>query len=118
LEKINKRGGTIVSKKNEKTIQVENQEKESPPHVIEPEENNSIIKEILGKKNGVVVNCNALRIREGANIKSRELYVLPVNSKVVIDLDNSTKTFYEVSYNTETNEITGFCLKEFIRVGD
>jgi len=66
----------------------------------------------LGKKTGIISNCNALRLRGGANIKTNVLAVIPVNTKIEIDLDNSTESFYEVTYTG----LIGFCLKQFVRL--
>lgn len=71
----------------------------------------------LGITTGVVVNCNALRLREGANIKTRALIQIPVDTKVEINLNNSTESFYEVSYQDGANLLIGFCVKQFIKVG-
>ena len=81
---------------------------ELPPHVIVNEP--VPVPKKLGKKNGVVSNCNALRMREGANIKTSILNILKAGTIVSVDLDNSTKTFYEITYDG----LIGFCLKEFI----
>lgn len=74
-------------------------------------------KKPLGKVSGTIFNCNALRLREGANIKTKELAIIPVGTKVSINLDNSTESFYEVTYVKDDVKLLGFCLKEFITVG-
>jgi hypothetical protein len=74
-------------------------------------------KKPLGKVSGTISNCNALRLREGANIKTKELAIIPVGAKVSINLDNSTESFYEVTYIKDDVKLLGFCLKEFITVG-
>jgi hypothetical protein len=74
-------------------------------------------KKSLGKVSGTISNCNALRLREGANIKTKELAIIPVGAKVSINLDNSTESFYEVTYIKDDVKLLGFCLKEFITVG-
>jgi hypothetical protein len=43
--------------------------------------------------------------------------IIPVNTKVKVNLDNSTESFYEVTYINDGVSLTGFCLKEFIKVG-
>jgi hypothetical protein len=91
-------------------------EEDLPPHVdVKPDP--APKSKSLGKTTGVVVNCNALRLREGANIKTRELAQIPVDTKVEINLDNSTESFYEVTYQDGANLLIGFCVKQFIKVG-
>lgn len=96
-------------------VVVEIQE-ELPPHVdVKPDAVKT--KKSLGKVSGTIFNCNALRLREGANIKTKELAIIPVGTKVSINLDNSTESFYEVTYVKDDVKLLGFCLKEFITVG-
>lgn len=96
-------------------VVVEIQE-ELPPHVdVKPDVVKT--KKSLGKVSGTISNCNALRLREGANIKTKELAIIPVGTKVSINLDNSTESFYEVTYVKDDVKLLGFCLKEFITVG-
>lgn len=105
--------GVKIEKMDSKEIEID-----LPPHVdVKPD----ILPEKpkrLGKTIGLVVDCNALRIREGANRHSKEIGLVPVGTKLKIDLDNSTESFYEVIY--VSNDITqvGFCVKEFIKIGD
>lgn len=86
-----------------------------PPHVdVKPD-----VELKINKKNaatGIVVNCFALRLREGANIKTKELAHIPVDTVININLDNSTESFYEVTYKYDDTFLTGFCLKEFIEL--
>lgn len=96
-------------------VVVEIQE-ELPPHVdVKPDVVKT--KKALGKVSGTIFNCNALRLREGANVKTKELAIIPVNTKVTINLDNSTESFYEVTYVKDDVKLLGFCLKEYITVG-
>lgn len=96
-------------------VVVEIQE-ELPPHVdVKPDAVKT--KKSLGKVSGTIFNCNALRLREGANIKTKELAIISVGTKVSINLDNSTESFYEVTYVKDDVKLLGFCLKEFITVG-
>lgn len=102
-------------KSDEPEVVVEIQE-ELPPHVdVKPDVVKT--KKRLGKVSGTISNCNALRLREGANIKTKELAIIPVGTKVSINLDNSTESFYEVTYVKDDVKLLGFCLKEFITVG-
>ena len=101
----------IVEEVEEKEVVDE----ELPPHVdVKPD---PVPKsKTLGTTTGVVVNCNALRLREGANIKTRALTNIPVGTKVEINLDNSTESFYEVTYKDGANLLIGFCVKQYIKV--
>lgn len=100
-----------VSVEKEKVVK-----EELPPHVdVKPDPVKK--PKSLGKTTGVVVDCNALRLREGANIKTKELAQIPVDTKVEINLDNSTESFYEVTYQDGANLLIGFCVKQFIKVG-
>ena len=90
---------------------------ELPPHVgVKPIVVNPK-KKSLGIKVGTVANCKMLRLREGANIKTRVLAVMLVDTKVEVNLDNSTKSFYEVTFNSDTHSLIGYCVKEFINLG-
>ena len=86
-----------------------------PPHVdVKPDVELKINKKSAAT--GIVVNCFALRLREGANIKTKELAHIPVDTVINIHLDNSTESFYEVTYKYDDTVLTGFCLKEFIEL--
>lgn len=97
-------------------VEVEVEVEELPPHV-EVSPIPTIVKKTVSRTSGIVINCNALRLREGANIKTKPLAVIPVNTKVSINLDNSTESFYEVSYPGDGITLVGFCVKEFILLG-
>ncbi|MFU8786355.1 MAG: hypothetical protein ACNA7U_03830 [Candidatus Izemoplasmataceae bacterium] len=95
---------------------IEDVKEESPPHVdVKPDPIKK--QKVLGIKKGTVVNCNALRIREGANIKTRQLAILQVGSSVDVNLDNSTESFYEVTASVDTSFVIGYCLKDYISLG-
>jgi len=74
----------------------------------------------LGKKIGIVSDCNLLRIREGANRQTSVLAIIKQGEKVSVDLDNSTASFYEVTYKdksaTPNTTLIGYCLKEYISI--
>ena len=100
----------------EKVVEEKVVEDDTPPHVdVKPDV--IVIPKKLGTTKGIIFNCNALRLREGANIKTKELAIIPVNTEVEINLDNSTHSFYEVTYTSGQTLLIGFCLKEFIKVG-
>lgn len=64
-------------------------------------------------KFGVVVNCDALNVRNNANVKSIALCTIKKGDKVKIDVDDSTKDFYKVILKSG---IEGFCMKKYITV--
>ena len=91
---------------------LEEVKEELPPHVdVQPDKVE--VPELKGKVKGIVSDCNALRLREGANIRTGIVTIFQVGTEVEINLDNSTDSFYEV---TKDGSI-GFCLKQFIKVG-
>ena len=67
-------------------------------------------------KEARVIGCRALRLREGANAKSKIVMIINENALVKVDLEQSTKTFYKVVVQEHPSIIEGFCMKEFIRV--
>jgi len=89
---------------------------EKAPHEDVAPDPKPIKKKALGKVSGVVFNCNALRLREGANLKTGTMAIMENGSKVVVDLDNSTESFYEVTYNSSGQELIGYALKKYIEV--
>jgi len=105
----------VVETPVEETPEVETPVEETPPHVVAPEKPSR--KKKLGTTKGVIANCNALRLREGANIRTRELAQIPAGTEVVINLDNSTESFYEVSFNNGSHDLVGYCLKDYIKIG-
>lgn len=64
-------------------------------------------------KNGVVINCFRLNVREKPNINSKIVTVLDKSVNVKINCDNSTDEFYSV---TTSSGIKGFCMKKFVEV--
>lgn len=71
---------------------------------------------VTNRVEGVVSNCHSLRLREGANLRSKELAVIPVDTRVSVNLYNSTESFYEVTYRNNRHDLVGFCLKDFISI--
>lgn len=63
-----------------------------------------------GPVKGHVTGTPGLRIRHLPNLKSQELGIIHKGEEVLIDLIDSTETFYAVRFN----KIEGFCLKEYI----
>lgn len=59
---------------------------------------------------GVVTNCLLLNVRKEPDLKAEVLFTMSALTEPKIDLENSTKDWYKVSF--EGNE--GFCLKKYI----
>jgi uncharacterized protein YgiM (DUF1202 family) len=81
--------------------------------------NNTVTEEFVkketSKKNpkGVIFNCNLLNVRETPSTTGVVKCTIEKGTKVTIDEPKSTDTFYCIT--TETG-ITGFCMRQFIKV--
>ena len=64
---------------------------------------------------GTVTNCTLLNIREKPNTNSTILCRVKPNSKLIIDLSNSTVDWYRV---TTKDGIKGYCVKDYVVVND
>lgn len=62
---------------------------------------------------GIVTDCKKLRVRNYPELEANIICEIEVNSKVMIDENESTEEFYKVC--TETG-IDGYCMKRFIKV--
>ena len=62
---------------------------------------------------GYVTECIKLNVREAASKDSNVLCEILLNSKVIVDKENSTEDFYKVT--TETG-VEGYCMKQYINV--
>ena len=62
---------------------------------------------------GYVTDCVKLNVREAASKDSNALCEIILNSKVIVDEENSTDDFYKVT--TETG-VEGYCMKQYINV--
>ena len=62
---------------------------------------------------GVVIDCAKLNIRKQPNKDAVVVTVIPVNSEVIIDLENSTEDFYKVC---SVIGIEGYCMKQYIEI--
>lgn len=62
---------------------------------------------------GYVTDCVKLNVRETASKDSSVLCEIILNSKVIVDEENSTDDFYKVT--TETG-VEGYCMKQYINV--
>lgn len=64
---------------------------------------------------GVVTECVKLRVRSTPEIADNVLTEIVLASEVLVDLKESTDEFYKIS--TEAG-IEGYCMKQYINVGD
>ena len=62
---------------------------------------------------GYVTDCVKLNVREAASKDSNVLCEIILNSKVIVDEENSTDDFYKVT--TETG-VEGYCMKQYINI--
>ncbi len=64
--------------------------------------------------NGIVVNCDYLRVRSKPSLKAEEIVLIPKDSKVSIDSSSKeSKDFYKVLTPDGTK---GYCVKEYIKL--
>lgn len=62
---------------------------------------------------GIVTDCLRLNVRKEPEIDAEVVTVIPALSKVTVDLDASTETFYKI--RTAVG-VEGFCMKKFIAI--
>jgi uncharacterized protein YgiM (DUF1202 family) len=104
----------VKEKEVEKVVEVK--EEDLPPHLnVKPDPIKKT--KALGTTTGVVINCTAVRLRSGANLRTSEMAQIPSGTTVKINLDNSTETFYEVTIEVKSELLVGFCVKDFISLG-
>lgn len=72
-------------------------------------------KEIIKKEViiGVVTGCNKLNVRKSPSPKADKVATVEADSKLMIDMDESTAEYYKVY--TESG-IDGYCVKEYVTV--
>ena len=63
------------------------------------------------KDKGIVANCEKLNIRTKPNIKADKVCVVDVKTKLTIDQDKSTNSWFSVT-TEDGNE--GFCMKKYV----
>lgn len=61
---------------------------------------------------GKITGCDKLNVREKASTKSKVLKVIDKNAKVRIDEEFNNAGWYKVS----VDNITGFCMKAYIKL--
>lgn len=84
----------------ERLIDAENQLEIEPEITPEP-------------KTGIVVDCARLNVRKKPSTDAEVVHIIERWAKVLIDEENSTKSFYKVC--TEVGA-EGYCMKQFIEV--
>jgi hypothetical protein len=62
---------------------------------------------------GIVVNCTRLNVRKAPSVKAPVLCTIPVDSNVLVCLEESTDEFYWVE---TAAGVEGFCMKDYIDV--
>lgn len=72
--------------------------------VVEPEVNTA---------RGKVIDCKKLRVRRLPNPKADVICLLDEGDSVMINLDKSTTTFYEI---TTSAGVEGYCMKQYVAV--
>lgn len=65
-------------------------------------------------KEGLVYNCSSLNVRQAPSKEAEILNVISKDTKVKV-LDDASDEWYKVRVNGVG---TGFCMKEFIKVGE
>lgn len=60
---------------------------------------------------GVVVNCGKLNVREAPSIDADVVYVLDVQSELIIDVAKSTKEWFSICTATG---VEGYCMRKFV----
>ena len=87
---------------------------ESQQNISDPESDvNATANDETSELIGYVTECVKLNVREAASKDSNVLCEIILNSKVIIDKENSTDDFYKVT--TETG-VEGYCMKQYINV--
>lgn len=104
----NKLGGSSIMKSynNEKEIleTVEELAEEATTESVEP---STVL--------GMVTECVKLRVRSTPEIADNVLAEIILASEVLVDLKESTDEFYKIT--TEAG-IEGYCMKQYIDIGD
>ena len=98
-------------------IEQQNEEVEEPvtteqpeATTVEPEVETPEIIKPARMEAGIIVGCARLRVRKEPNLKGTTLTELPVNTKVQINMSESTADWYKV----RVKGVEGFCMKKYI----
>lgn len=62
---------------------------------------------------GFVTNCVKLNIRKEGKINAAVVTIVPVNTKLIIDTNKSTKNWLSV---TTPDGIKGYCMSEYVNL--
>ena len=99
---------------NEEQAVEEKAANESQQNIPDPESDiNATSNDETSELIGYVTDCVKLNVREAASKDSNVLCEIILNSKVIVDEENSTDDFYKVT--TETG-VEGYCMKQYINV--
>ena len=99
---------------NEEQAVEEKVANESQQNISDPESDvNATANDETSELIGYVTDCVKLNVREAASKDSNALCEIILNSKVIVDEENSTDDFYKVT--TETG-VEGYCMKQYINV--
>lgn len=104
---------------NEENLNTSIEENVKPEENIELEENQN---ENNDEKNtgavvpGVVSKCIRLNVRSEAKKDSDVLCVIDKDTKLTVDIEESTNDFYKVYFEYEDTLVEGYCLKDFIEL--
>ena len=99
---------------NEEQAVEEKVANESQQNISDPESDiNIAANDETSELIGYVTDCVKLNVREAASKDSNALCEIILNSKVIVDEENSTDDFYKVT--TETG-VEGYCMKQYINV--
>ena len=99
---------------NEEQAVEEKVANESQQNISDPESDvNIAANDETSELIGYVTDCVKLNVREAASKDSNALCEIILNSKVIVDEENSTDDFYKVT--TETGA-EGYCMKQYINV--
>ena len=99
---------------NEEQAVEEKAANESQQNIPDPESDiNATSNDETSELIGYVTDCVKLNVREAASKDSNALCEIILNSKVIVDEENSTDDFYKVT--TETG-VEGYCMKQYINV--
>ena len=99
---------------NEEQAVEEQVSNESQQNISDPESDmDAVANDETSNLIGYVTECIKLNVREAASKDSNVLCEILLNSKVIVDKENSTEDFYKVT--TETG-VEGYCMKRYINV--
>jgi hypothetical protein len=81
-------------------------------NVVTPEPESTTVPEVPKTTFGYVCNCKKLNVREDADKTAKVVCVIVVGDEVEIISEGETEDFYCVRFD----DVTGFCMKEYIEI--